>query len=108
MLVSSGLLRLEGLEWMRVRNCHRSPPPPEQRDHREPFVPSISVTLSDGATAEGAAMELLPVADAAAAVAAAGSAALVAVMPDSPCARAASKAGSDFFLRFNYRAQASS
>ena len=92
-LVSSGLLRLEGLEWMRVRNCHRSPPPPEQRDHREPFVPSISVTLSDGATAEGATVELLPVADAAAAVAAASSDSLATVMRANPCARAAAKAG---------------
>jgi hypothetical protein len=51
------------------------------------------VTLSDGATAEGATVELLPVADAAAAVAAASSDSLATVMRANPCARAAAKAG---------------
>ena len=108
-LVSSGLLRLEGLEWMRVHRCHRSPPPPEQRDHREPFVPSISVTLSDGATAEGPTVELLlPVADAAAAVAAASLlASLAAVAANVAFARAAPLAGLGRGFLFICRAQAS-
>jgi hypothetical protein len=59
------------------------------------IVPSISVALSDGATAEGATMELLPVVDAAAAVAVPSLDSLAAAMRANPCARAASKAGLD-------------
>jgi hypothetical protein len=46
------------------------------------IVPSISVTLSDGATAEGPTVELLAVADAAAAVDAVRLASLAAVVAD--------------------------
>ena len=73
------------------------------------IVPSISVTLSDGATAEGPTVELLlPVADAAAAVAAASLlASLAAVAANVAFARAAPLAGLGRGFLFICRAQAS-
>ena len=73
------------------------------------IVPSISVTLSDGATAEGPTVELLlPVADAAAAVAAASLlASLAAVAANVAFARAALLAGLGRGFLFICRAQAS-